>query len=299
MPASFRSLVAATDVDVLPTTSFVVEGDGYVAVHTPSNPSFYWGNYLLFREPPLIGDRMLWEDAFAREFGSDAERGSRHLAFGWDVTDGERGAAETEFASAGYEVETSVALVADLRELHTHPRANPDVVVRRLDPTIGADQAAWDAVAELQVAGRSPGHEEADYRVFSAQWMADRRPRFLAGQGGWYVAELDGVVVGSCGVIVTEGRGRFQAVDTDGAHRRRGIASRLIVEAGHDAIDQFGARRLVIVADEDYHAAGLYASLGFVVRHRTPGACWWPGAARASLHPKRGGAAADAPSAPT
>jgi ribosomal protein S18 acetylase RimI-like enzyme len=292
---SFRSLVNATDVDVLPASSTVVERDGYCVVRTPSNPTYYWGNYVLFREPPRAGDRDVWEQVFAREHGSDAERGSHHVALAWDVVDGELGEAEAELASAGYEIEMSLALVAGPSDLTRHPRAAGDVVVRRLDPAPGADAEAWAAVTELQVASREPGHEEEHYRAYNARWLADRRERFVAGDGGWYVAELDGEVIGSCGVVVTDGRGRFQAVDTAESHRRRGVASRLVVEVGRDPVARFGATRLVIVADADYHAAGLYESLGFVARERTPGACWWPGAPRAALHPTRGAATGEEP----
>jgi ribosomal protein S18 acetylase RimI-like enzyme len=77
------------------------------------------------------------------------------------------------------------------------------------------------------------------------------------------VATRAGAVVGSCGVVVTDDRGRFQAVDTAQAYRRRGICSRLVVDAAADAVARFGARRLVICADPNYHALGIYESLGF------------------------------------
>src|SRR5438105_2519423 len=59
------------------------------------------------------------------------------------------------------------------------------------------------------------------------------RELFRAGRGAWYVAldESGREVQGSCGVVVTAGRGRYQAVDTAEAHRRRGICSRLVVQA--------------------------------------------------------------------
>ena len=108
--------------------------------------------------------------------------------------------------------------------------------------------------------------------------MEDRRVLFRAGRGAWYVA-IDPArdeVVGSCGVIVTEGRGRFQAVETAAAHRRRGIASRLVAEAGRDAGENHGAEQLVIVAEAGYHALGLYESLGFEPKERVCGVCLWP-----------------------
>ncbi len=284
-----RALAHATDVDVLPATSVVLDRGDYCVVKTPTNPTYFWGNFLLFREPPHPGDRSVWEEAFRREFRTDEERGSRHIALGWDVVNGELGSAEPELGAAGYVVDRTITLVAAPDELRAHQRRSTEVEVRRLDPAPGRDQAAWDAVTAIQVAGREQGHDESGYRRFSEAAMADRRARFLEGDGAWYVAEHDGEVVGSCGIVVTDGRGRFQAVDTAESHRRRGIASRLVVAAGQDAFDELGASRLVIVAEEGYHATALYESLGFVARERTPGACWWPGAPRAALHPERGG----------
>ena len=96
---------------------------------------------------------------------------------------------------------------------------------------------------------------------------------FRAGAGAWYVA-LDGdQVAGSMGIVVTGGRGRYQAVDTAITHRRRGICSRLLVDAARHAVATYGATRLVIVADPDYHAAGIYESVGFRPVERVCGVC--------------------------
>jgi ribosomal protein S18 acetylase RimI-like enzyme len=64
--------------------------------------------------------------------------------------------------------------------------------------------------------------------------------------------------------IVADGSGlaRFQSVETRPDARRRGLASALVHKAGHLALGR-GARRLVIVADPEYHAIGIYRSLGF------------------------------------
>ena len=72
---------------------------------------------------------------------------------------------------------------------------------------------------------------------------------------------------------MTGARGRFQAVDTAAAHRRKSVCSRLVVEAARAAAADHGAERLVICADPDYHALGLYESLGFRPRERVAGAC--------------------------
>jgi ribosomal protein S18 acetylase RimI-like enzyme len=271
-----RSLVYATEIDVLPLDRVVVRRDGYLMIRSPSNPAHYWGNLLIFDEPPAEGDAQRWEQLFAQEFGDEPR--VRHQTFAWDRTDGSAGRAREEFVSCGYDLQETVGLVAEPGQLRDHPRANREVLVRTLDPAPGADAELWDAVVELQVSGREEGHGEESYRVFTLARLADRRVHFQAGRGAWYVA-LDpssGDVAASCGIVVTAGRGRYQVVDTALAYRRQGIASRLLIDAARHSANTHGAERFVIAADANYHALGLYESLGFTPQERVLGVCRWP-----------------------
>jgi ribosomal protein S18 acetylase RimI-like enzyme len=269
-----RSLVWATDLDVLPLDRVVERRDGYVVVRSPGNPEFYWGNLLVFEDAPAAGDGARWEELFRSEFAQVVR--VRHRTFAWDRSDGALGRASEEFVARGYDLEQSVGLIADAASVRPHPRENREVAVRALDPAAGADEELWHGVLELQVASRDERSGEHEARAFSRRRLADRRALFCAGRGAWYVALLDGHVVGSCGVVVTAGRGRFQVVDTAERHRRRGICSRLVVEAAQRSAETYGAQQLVIVADAGYHALGLYESLGFRASERVAGVCHWP-----------------------
>jgi hypothetical protein len=70
-------------------------------------------------------------------------------------------------------------------------------------------------------------------------------------------------VVATLGIVVTERRARYQHVHTLESHRRRGIASRLVVEAASLSSAAHEIDHFVIVADPDYHAIGIYESVGF------------------------------------
>jgi ribosomal protein S18 acetylase RimI-like enzyme len=254
-----RSLIWATDVDVLPADRVVERKDGYLVVRSPGNPRHHWGNLLLFDGPPGAGDAPVWERLFDTEFADEPR--VRHRLFGWDRIDGAAGAAREEFVPRGYELDELVGLVAERGQVRAHPRENRDVLVRALEPAPGADEELWDAVVELQVAARDPHHPEQAHRAFARARQDDLRAHFRAGRGAWYVAvdPASGEVAASCGVVVTGERGRFQAVETAAAYRRLGIGSRLVVEAAQRS----AAERFVIVADAGYHALGLYESLGF------------------------------------
>ena len=268
-----RSLVWATDLDTLPPGRVVERRDGYLLIRSPSNPTFFWGNLLLFDQAPRAGDAARWEELFEREFADEAR--VQHHTFAWDLAHGEAGVAREEFVELGYDLDESIGLVADARQVRPHPRENREITVRPLDPVRGADEELWAAVLELQVAGREDGHDEGSFRTFARARLEDRRALFRLGRGAWYVAidPANGAVAASCGIVVTGGRGRFQVVDTALAFRRRGICSRLVVEAARHAAEAHGAERFVIVADLGYHALGLYESLGFVREEHVVGVC--------------------------
>jgi ribosomal protein S18 acetylase RimI-like enzyme len=272
-----RSLVFATDIDVLPPNRVVERRDGYLAVHSPSNSGHYWGNLLLFDEPPAAGDGIRWERLFEAEFEREPE--VRHRTFAWDRVDGALGRAREELVSRGYDLEDTVGLIAGAGEIRAHPRQNREVVIRSLDPAAGSDEELWEAVIELQVDGREAAFEAVPYRAYRRVRQEDLRARFRAGEGGWYVALSPdrAEVLAACGLVVTGSRARFQAVDTAAAHRRLGISSRLVVEAAQHSAAHHGATRFVIVADAHYHALGLYESLGFQRAEHVYGACRWPG----------------------
>jgi ribosomal protein S18 acetylase RimI-like enzyme len=120
--------------------------------------------------------------------------------------------------------------------------------------------------------------DRAHEHLFIRRRLHEQRGLFQAERGGWYVAvdPVTGEVVGSLGIVVTGGRARFQSVDTAPAHQRRGICSRLVVEAARDAAAQWTIRDFAIVAAADYHALGLYESLGFQPRERVAGVCRRP-----------------------
>jgi ribosomal protein S18 acetylase RimI-like enzyme len=271
MTGSIKSLVWATDIDVLERDRALERRDGYWAVHSPTNPTFWWGNFLLFDEPPGAGDGERWESLFAAEYSARSE--VTHRTFAWDRTDGEAGDAEREFVGRGYELERTAGLIAAPDAITPHARANRDVDVRVLDPGPGRDEEIWEQVIALHFAQAPPGQtSEAYHLTFLRQRQRTMRQLFEDGRGAWYVAQLGAEVVGSLGIVVTDSRARYQAVDTAAEHRRRGIATRLVADAAahaasHHAIDYF-----VMAADPAYHAIGIYESVGFERRELVVGA---------------------------
>ncbi|MCL2418049.1 MAG: GNAT family N-acetyltransferase [Conexibacteraceae bacterium] len=273
MAQTIRSLVWSTDIDVLSRDRVLVRRDGFWAVHSPTNPTFWWGNFLLFDEPPAAGDGERWEALFEGEFGGRND--VTHCTFAWDRTDGDAGAADQELVPRGYELEWTSGLTATPQQITPHPRANADVGVRALDPD--GDEELWGAVVELQTAQAPGGYEDTEYhRTFLRRRQAGLRDMFREDRGAWYVALLDGEPVASLGIVVTDGRARFQNVDTTETHRRTGIATRLVADAAAHAASRHPVDHFVIAADPDYHAIGIYESLGFKRAELVVGVCRKP-----------------------
>src|SRR3954453_818965 len=84
----------------------VTDRGDYLVVEPPTNPAFYWGNFLLLAEPPAPGSAGRWLDVFTTELPS-----AQHVAIGIDGVNGDTGDI-TELLAAGVELERSVVLTA-------------------------------------------------------------------------------------------------------------------------------------------------------------------------------------------
>lgn len=253
-----QSLTHQTDLLVSRFRSIIEDRGPYLVIKTPHNPSFHWGNYLLFPEPPQSHDRNRWPDLFRREF-PDAQT-VRHIAFTWDAP--ETGSA-AEFLSDGYRLETTVALSTHQPVLPK--RANSDVTIR----TFTSDEE-FAAALEIQVECREPVFSEPSYREFCQRQMDLYRQMIAQGYGQWFGAFLGDQLVGDLGVFHADGVARYQSVSTHPDHRCQGICGRLVYAAGQHALQQFpNVHTLVMVAEANHQAARVYQSAGFHPRETT------------------------------
>lgn len=260
-----RSLGYRTDLIFHRFSGVVVDRGSYLVIRTPDNPTYRWGNFLLFDAPPAPIDRVRWEALFAKEIGIPPE--VAHKVFGWDAADGREGEI-APFVAAGYRLETSVVMAAGT--LSKPPNDNPALTVRQL----GSD-ADFAEMLELHVLCRDPGEGEAGYRTFWGANVQGFRKIIAAGLGAWFGAFWGGTLVGSMGLFVEGELARYQAVVTHPAFRRRGVCRTLLFEVGRYGLENLGAKTLVIVADEAYFAKDIYASVGFKARERQVGLEWF------------------------
>lgn len=196
----------------------VTDKGDYLVVRTPSNPTYWWGNYLLFAAPPQAGDAARWLQLFAAELG--APPAVKHIAITWDTVTGETGVVQP-FLDAGLELEKTVVLTA--QTLKPPPRPNLTAEYRPLHT-----DEDWEAVLEMQVLCRDDDFEEASYRIFRKRKLAAYRQMINEGRGNWFGAYLDGTLVADLGVFFENDIARYQHVSTHPDYRRRGLCGSLV-----------------------------------------------------------------------
>ena len=243
----------------------VADRGSHLLVRTPANPTFWWGNFLLFAHAPRGGDLARWMALFDAEIAS-VQPESRHRAFGIDAR--ERPLLPPEFSGAGFVLTEATVLTLTREQLREPARAWPEgLSFHVLDlPSDGA------AVVDKQVSVDAGRLEPTGYRVFAERQMARYAAMQQAGLGRWFglVAQADGrrVLAASCGLFHdrerADGCGRFQYVSTHPAWRRRGLCTALVHAVCRHGFDAMGLRTLVMLTDPDDVAIGIYESVGFL-----------------------------------
>ena len=260
-----KSLGYRTDLIFPKFDGEILDRGDYLVIRTPSNPTFYWGNFLLFSDPPDHGDDLRWRSIFIEEIGGPPE--IQHQTFGWDVPSGESGHIQP-FLEKGFQFSDMVVLTTSQIPSARQTRSGLD-----FRPLQSEDD--WDQATENQIRCRELVHEETHFRNYKQDQMLRYRKMERAQLAAWYGAFIAGELVGDLGIIHDHELGRFQSVETHPAHRRKGIASGLIRSAAAHALKQFGIRSLVMVADKGSPAERLYKSLGFEMSERQVSLEWW------------------------
>ena len=242
-----KTLGSRTDLFFSQLTGIVTKHADYTAIHTPSNPTFWWGNCLIFNRAPKLEDTDMWLTMFRAEHPT-----AKHIAIGWDE---DAPGATSGFLAAVPGLEFMPASVLTAKALHAPRYPNTAAELRPLQ-----SDADWAARLELTMAVKDYGLE------YSSRDNVNRRKQVQSGHGAWFGAFLEGRLVASMGVFDTgDGLGRLQTVDTHPDYERRGLCGTLLHHAGQYALEHLGVTELVIVADPAYHAQRIYESVGFTL----------------------------------
>ncbi|MGN6744331.1 MAG: GNAT family N-acetyltransferase [Amnibacterium sp.] len=239
------SIAFATDLAARRLEGGSVEAAaGYRIVATPANPAFRWGSFVLADRGADLSDPERWAAVHRAAFPA-----ADFTTIGID--DADPHLDEATWRAAGFEGDRS----AVLRGRASAVAATEDDVV----PIEG--DADWADVLAISL---EDGPDEPDSAAFARARIAAERAAALAGREAWLGVREGGRIVATLGVLpALPGVARYQNVGTLAAFRRRGHAGRLVRAAARLAAERWGCDDLVIVAETDGPAIGLYRRLGF------------------------------------
>jgi hypothetical protein len=159
-----HSLGYRTDLIFARFDGRIIDRGDFLVVKTPTSPSFYWGNFLLFTYPPGRGDDVRWRQLFAREIG--APPAYQHQTFGWESQEG-TGVVQP-FLDAGFHLNQNVVMAASTPQWPS--KVADFVTIRPLEA-----EAEWSQAIDNQVVCREAGHEESSYRLYCERQMTRYR----------------------------------------------------------------------------------------------------------------------------
>ncbi len=254
-----RSLALRTELGLIASRGRVIDRGDYLVVETPDDPNYFYGNLLVLRAAPQVGEVAYWSRRFAEELGGNPA--IRHITFAWDDPTGATGARD-ELVAAGFAVDVTQVMTA-AAVTNPAPAALANLAIRPL--------ASDEVVRTAELAFSLGDHHDDTYRRFLQRRAAWHATLVTAGTARFWGA-LDGSeLVASLGLVTLGAIRRYQDVQTAPAYRRRGLAATLLATAAAEATTP-----VVIIAEPDSAASRVYERVGLRAVERSASACRRP-----------------------
>lgn len=247
-----KSVGLNSDLEILKTTSNVVDLGNYIKIETTNNPEFFWGNFLVFPHPPKNSDVNNWKEIFKKEFASNNQ--VKHIAFTWDIYGGK---PEIEaFLAEGFILEEAVLMSAT--ELKTY-KAKDQKEYREI-----LSDADWSQLIELQIATGllELNYNPKIYREFVQRRFANYQLMVEKNMGKWFGVFHDGQLICDLGLFGDSTNMRFQSIETHIDFRGLGLAQNLMAYAANS----LKAKNYILQADSKGKAIDLYMKMGFEIK---------------------------------
>jgi len=242
----------------------IVEKDEYIVIRTPERLNYFWGNYILMKDPPSRGDYEQWVNIFDSEIGKRTERG--YCAITFDL-----GVNETfdisEFLEDGFRVEVDKILTTN--KVVEPIKLNSELIIKEYDLSKNIDSYVAVHFDESWAYGNED--EQKEFLREQAIEFSSLVDKNVAKRFGGY---LNGKLATDLGIYWNDNVIRFNSISTHPSFRRLGACSTLVYKVSKNLLEKDPSKTLVMQADEDYHAALIYESIGFVPREKVVAIEW-------------------------
>lgn len=237
-------------------TGEIIDRGEYLVIRTPNNPSYYWGNYILFSNPPGPDDFDRWREIFHQEIGHNPA--INHEAFGWDDPSGALGHIEP-FQNAGYNLNQYSIMTTTQVTRPTH--FNPHVTVKPIET-----DSEWQLAAQCVASHDKPTTQVNDrIQKMMTTWQALAKNQ----KALWFGAYLNGEFAGGLGIYKVENTGVVDEVVTHPNFRRQGVGRTLVYQAAQHAREHLNLQKLLLAADNNSDPKRMYEQIGFkTVEHQ-------------------------------
>lgn len=251
-----KSLEFATDLMVQEGQTEIQRFDDRFVERTPKEPNFWFGNRVVFYQPPTSADDLI------AQFHADIPE-ARHICISWDIPNLNLQSVKDVFGSTGLRVEAGdvLALRQDLRRAE----APKGIAIRPLVSTSDWQQSEAIGRADLL----KDDVPEAGLDTYLANRTTARQEQIAKGLGQWFGAFDGDTLAGDMGIFNNDQLIRYQSVQTHESYRRRGICSALLCSSLDWARRRAPTAQPVIVAQADSDAGRLYRRAGFELAETT------------------------------
>lgn len=247
-----KSVGLNSDLYIISNTSNVIDRIDYLKIETPGNPEFFWGNFLIFPNPPQKDDYDNWIKVFKQEFGHN--KNIKHIAFTWDIFGGKPELGQ--FINAGFILEETVLMSANELKI-IKPNSN-------IEYRLISSPNDWEQLVELQIETGllELNYNPKIYREFIQRRFSDYKIMVDKNLGSWFGAFLNGKLVSDLGLFGNSKNMRFQSIETKLEHRNQGIAQNLMLFAANS----LKSENYILQADSKGRAIDLYMKMGFEIK---------------------------------
>lgn len=239
-----------TDLIISSFSGEVIDRNNYIVIKTPSEPNYFWGNYLLFPKEPEKGDYQKWINIYKSEFVNKPS----FLTFTWDSSI--EGLVE-EFINNNFKL--SKYWVLSTQKVNKPSKYNNNIEIRELKT-----ENDWEQYIDVHI-NENWYLSSQSQKLFLESQRESAKRIVQSGKGKRFGAFLENKLVGEAGIYYEGNLGRYNQISTHQNFRRQGICGTLIYKISKIAFENMGIETLVIVADEEYHATKIYMDVGFKV----------------------------------